>query len=222
MGRRRVDEAQAQKACDAVKLGMSVRKAAKMYDIDRWSLGSRLKGTVAMSGKVGPGTVLTEEEENSLEDVLLYAGSHCLAVSRVHLLETVRRLCSDGRPIPWDPEKGPGKEWLAGFLRRHPRVSERTTRIYEANRIAEPDEPRIIEFYKKWTAFLEEHKPEADHVHNTDETGEDMTRLVCLDLYSSAVSVEAAVGERLGKKKLRTCHVKKSGGVLPRAAEIAG
>ncbi|CAB1119567.1 unnamed protein product [Ectocarpus sp. CCAP 1310/34] len=124
-----------------------------------------------MKARVGPATFLSEEEEKSLEDVLLYAGRHCLAVGRLHLLETVIQLCNDGRPIPWDPGQGPGKDWLAGFLKRHPRVSERTTRIYEANRITEDKEPRIVEFYKKWAALLDEHKPEADHVHNTDETG---------------------------------------------------
>lgn len=174
MGRRKVDAAQAQKACDAVRGGMSIRRAAKVYDIDRLSLSRRLTGEVAMKAKVGPGTVLSEEEENSLEDVLLYAGRHCLAVGRLHLLETVRVLCSDGRPTPWGPGKAPGKDWLAGFLKRHPRVSERSTRIYEANRITEDKDPRIVEFYKNWAAFLDEHKPKADHVHNTDETGEDV------------------------------------------------
>lgn len=171
MGRRRVDAQQAQKACEAVRGGMSVRKAAKVYDIDRLSLKRRLDGEVAMDAKVGPGTVMSEEEENSIEDCLLYAGRNCLAVSRLHLLETVRLLCLD-RKTPWDPEKGPGKDWLAGFLERHPRVRERTTRIYEANRVTDESEPRIVEFYRKWAALLEDLKPEADHVHNTDETGE--------------------------------------------------
>ncbi|CAB1096401.1 unnamed protein product [Ectocarpus sp. CCAP 1310/34] len=77
-----------------------------------------------------------------------------------------------GRRIPWDPEKGPGKDWLAGFLRRHPRVVERSTRIYEANR-TEDEEPRMVQFNERWAALLDEVKPEANHVHNTDETGED-------------------------------------------------
>lgn len=141
-----------------MKGGVSVRKAAGAFGLDRWSLQSRLKGYVAMEAKVGPVTVLSEEEGNSVEDVLLYAARHCLTLGRVHLLETVRQLCNDGRPTPWDAEKVPGKAWLSGFLKRNPQMKERATRIYEANRITDEREPRIVEFYKKWAAFLDEHE----------------------------------------------------------------
>ncbi|CAN0288422.1 unnamed protein product, partial [Pylaiella littoralis] len=105
-----------------------------------------------------------------LEDILLFSARNYLAVDRVPLRDAVRRLCNDGRRIPWDPEKGPGKDWLAGFLRRHPRVAERSTRIYEANRITEEEESRMVQFYERRAALLDEVKPEANHVHNTDET----------------------------------------------------
>lgn len=31
----------------------------------------------------------------------------------------------------------------------------------------------MVQFYERWAALLDECKPEANHVHNTDETGED-------------------------------------------------
>ncbi|CAB1107197.1 unnamed protein product [Ectocarpus sp. CCAP 1310/34] len=149
---------------------MSVRKAAGVFGVGRTSIEDRRRGKVAMNAKVGAETILSKEEEDSLEDILLFAARNFLAVGRVHLRDAVRRLCNDGRRIPWDPEKGPGKDWLAGFRRRHPRVAERSTRIYEANRITEDEEPRMVQFYERWAALLDEFKPEANHVHNTDET----------------------------------------------------
>ncbi|CAN0288764.1 unnamed protein product [Ectocarpus sp. 13 AM-2016] len=166
MTRRKVDEEQVRKACAAIDDGMSVRKAAEVFGVGRTSIEDRRRGKVAMNAKVGPETILSKEEEDSLEDIiLLFASRNFLAVDRVHLRDAVRRLCNDGRQIPWDPEKGPGKDWLAGFLRRHPRVVERSTRIYEANRITEDEEPRMVQFYERWAALLDEVKPEANHMH---------------------------------------------------------
>ncbi|CAM9635254.1 unnamed protein product [Pylaiella littoralis] len=156
MTRRKVDEKQVRKACAAIDDGISVRKAAAVFGVGRTSIADRRRGKVAMNAKVGPKTILSKEEEDSLEDILLFSARNYLAVDRVHLRDAVRRLCDDGRRIPWDPEKGPGKAWLAGFLRRHPRVAERSTRIYEANRITEEKEPRMVQFYERWAALLDE------------------------------------------------------------------
>ncbi|CAN0076004.1 unnamed protein product, partial [Pylaiella littoralis] len=115
MTRRKVDEEQVRKACAAIDYGMSVRKAAAVFGVDRTSIEDRRRGKVAMNAKVGPETILSKEEEDSLEHILLFSARNYLAVDRVHLRDAVRRLCNDGRRIPWDPEKGPGKDWLAGF-----------------------------------------------------------------------------------------------------------
>ncbi|CAM9905546.1 unnamed protein product [Pylaiella littoralis] len=52
-----------------------------------------------MNAKVGPETILSKEEEDSLEDILLFSARNYLAVDRVHLRDAVRRLCNDGRRI---------------------------------------------------------------------------------------------------------------------------
>ncbi|CAM9186573.1 unnamed protein product [Pylaiella littoralis] len=85
---------------------MSVRKAAAVFGVGRTSIEDRRRGKVAMNAKVGPETILSKEEEDSLEDVLLFSARNYLAVDRVHLRDAVRRPCNDGRRIPWDPEKG--------------------------------------------------------------------------------------------------------------------
>ncbi|CAB1096613.1 unnamed protein product [Ectocarpus sp. CCAP 1310/34] len=172
MGRSRVDSAAAEKACAAVRNGsMSRYAAAAAFGLSKTSLLRRLSGECDMDARVGHGTVLTKEEENALEDVLLYAGRNYIPLTRNDLKERVRQLCNDDRPIPWDPDKGLGKSWLQGFLRGHDRISLRLARIYEANRMTSPEDDRLHKFYKFWQEFVNEHKPAPDHVWNTDESG---------------------------------------------------
>ncbi|CAB1097532.1 unnamed protein product [Ectocarpus sp. CCAP 1310/34] len=59
MGRRQVDPEQARKACEAVRGGMKIREASRLFGLDRWSIKSRLDGAVAMKAKVGPAIVLS-------------------------------------------------------------------------------------------------------------------------------------------------------------------
>ncbi|CAN0450726.1 unnamed protein product, partial [Ectocarpus fasciculatus] len=171
MGRTRVDPEQAQQAVDAVRSGqMSVRGAAEAYGLSRNSLHSRVTNKVAIDAKVGPGTVLSKEEEDFVEDVLVYASRHFLLLGRRELKDAVRKIRLDGRKVPWDPDKGPGDRWLQWFLKRHPELSERATHIYEANRINEDDESRLEAFYETWDAYLAETKLTPDRIINTDET----------------------------------------------------
>ncbi|CAB1098678.1 unnamed protein product [Ectocarpus sp. CCAP 1310/34] len=138
MGRARVDPQQAQKACDAVRSGqLSLSAAAKAYGVNKDALSRRSSGAMAMDAKVGPETVLRKAEEDAVEDAMIYASRHFLSFGRQQLIDAVRVLCLDGGPVPWDPDKGPGRSWLDGFMARHPALSERTTHIYEANRINE-------------------------------------------------------------------------------------
>ena len=50
-------------------------------------------------------------------------------------------------------------------------MSERSTRIYEARRIVESEEPCIRRFYELWREYIKTEDPKADHLHTTDETG---------------------------------------------------
>ncbi|CAB1114064.1 unnamed protein product [Ectocarpus sp. CCAP 1310/34] len=176
MGRRQVDPEQARKACEAVRGGMKIREASvyALWAIDGWSSKSRLDGEVAMKAKVGPATALSEEEENSLEDVLLYAGRHCLAVGRLHLLETVIAV-QRRSPDPLGSREGSG-EGLAGWLPQEAPTGvgadDSHLRVNQNHRGQGASHRRVLQVVG--SSPLDEHKPEADHVHNTDETREDV------------------------------------------------
>lgn len=43
-----------------------------------------------------------------------------------------------------------GHSWLQGFFKRHPRLSERSSRIYATNRVTGNDETPLKDFYDQW------------------------------------------------------------------------
>ena len=90
MRRSKVDVVRAQAAVDAVRSGaMSYRVASEAYSISVSSIAKRLKGKVRMDASVGAGAVLTLEEENSLEDALIWAAHRHLGVGRLELKQAV-------------------------------------------------------------------------------------------------------------------------------------
>jgi hypothetical protein len=96
MARHRVDTEQAKKTCDAVRAGRSVRSAAARFQVGQSAITHRLSDGVLMDDKIGPGTVMTEQEENAVEDIFLFAARQLLFVGWVQPREAVRQLRSDG------------------------------------------------------------------------------------------------------------------------------
>ncbi|CAM9448747.1 unnamed protein product, partial [Sphacelaria rigidula] len=136
---------------------MTVLGAQKPFGISRKSILRRLKGDCAMDATVGAATVFSQEEKNSIVDTLLYAAHNHLGLARSDLVEAVGQLCNDGRNIPWKADEGPGPKWVRSFLQRHPQLSERSSLIYEANRVVADDDERLRSFYKSWEDFNKEH-----------------------------------------------------------------
>ena len=52
---------------------MTFRAAAKTFDVSVGSLRKRISSSVGIAGMIGPPTVLTTDEENSVEDTLKFA-----------------------------------------------------------------------------------------------------------------------------------------------------
>lgn len=92
-----------------------------------------VNGEVSADVTPSPPKVLSAAEELVIEDLLVYAGSHCLGVSRQQLAVAVYKLCIDDVQVPWSPEQGLGKAWFAAFFKRHSRLAVRGSLICEAN-----------------------------------------------------------------------------------------
>ncbi|CAM9278444.1 unnamed protein product [Sphacelaria rigidula] len=85
MQRARVDPECAAEAVEAVRSGrMTLRAAAKTFDTYVGSLQKRVRCSVSIAGRVGPGTVLSPAEENSISDMLKFAAACQLGLNRVN------------------------------------------------------------------------------------------------------------------------------------------
>ncbi|CAN0100310.1 unnamed protein product [Sphacelaria rigidula] len=69
------------------------------------------------------------------------------------------------------PGSRPRPTMAQSFLWRHPRLAERSSRIYEVDRVVADQEDRMRECYAAWRDYVDKEKPAADHIWNTDETG---------------------------------------------------
>lgn len=100
----------AQKAVEAVRTGqMPHRQAAAVYGASTNSIRIFLNGSMGMNSRVGPATILTTEEANVIENVLLWVSRRHLRLWRADLVETVRVICNDSRKVPWNREVGTGR-----------------------------------------------------------------------------------------------------------------
>lgn len=115
---------------------------------------------------------MTPEEERCLDDNLKWAARRQLGMGKGDLIQAVVAICNDGRVVPWDRAQGPGQRRVDGVFKRHSTRAEHRCHIYEVNRVSADDEGRMPDFYKAWKAFVDANNPQADHVWNTDETGD--------------------------------------------------
>ena len=73
---------------------------------------------------------------------------------------------------PFNVEKGAaGKDWIAGFLRRHPNISFRTPEATNLSRATGFNQVQVQRFFTNMRTVLEEGKLTAHQIYNVDETG---------------------------------------------------
>ena len=89
---------------------MSYRAASEAYSVSMGSIAKRLKGGVGIDASVGAATILNPEEENSRQDALIRVAHRYLGVDGMELKQAVTKLCNDGRTLPWDRVKVPGRK----------------------------------------------------------------------------------------------------------------
>ena len=111
-------------AIQMVKSGqMSKKLAAKSYGVPKTTLLDKLAGRVPEEPtRVGRKTVLTPAEELTLVGFINIMSEIGYPLTKNELLNEVQYVLNiDGRDTPFLNNR-PGKDWFAGFLRRHPGV----------------------------------------------------------------------------------------------------
>jgi hypothetical protein len=99
------------------KEGLPVSRAAKMCNVPRVTLLDKLKGT-HKSGGAGRPTVLSNEEEEVLVEMLVLLGRFNYPLTKRHLRDMVKNYLDRHRDTRFVNNR-PGKRWVSSFLMRH-------------------------------------------------------------------------------------------------------
>lgn len=123
--RKRYDKSDANQALEDTEAGMTVSEAARKWKIPRTTLNDLKLGHYKPDARPGPPTILTEQEENLLQEWVLEMSRRGLPLNKINLLGSVQRIiCDDGRTTPFADNR-PGLTWYKLFLKRHPLLTEK-------------------------------------------------------------------------------------------------
>jgi len=169
------EESKVKDAIEAIKGGMSVRKASQVWDIPRTTLQHRKRFGFCEGTRRGPPTILTKEEEKLLCDWLIELSRRGIPIQKQYLLDSIQKILSqDPRETPFKDNR-PGKGWFKAFLQRHSNIAERCAEPICRGR-AKLTESCIRGWFSDAEAFFEEKNckyimENPKRQYNGDETG---------------------------------------------------
>lgn len=113
------------KALEAIKSGMSIRNASKIYQIPRTTLLYKHTGKSPISAKKGPALVLTDKEESDLVSWFTIISDKGFTLSKQQILDSVQILVNKivKRKTPFSDGR-PGRHWYEKFIRRHSKLTQ--------------------------------------------------------------------------------------------------
>lgn len=163
-----------QNALLAVENGMSFYKASQIYNIPKTTLLYKKSGKTPMARRMGPETILSEEEENLIVKWIFYVGDRGFPVSKDYLLDSVQVLVKKSkRPNPFSNNR-PGRKWYEAFLRRHPEISVRVSQNLTNSR-SQVTEEKIRMWFSEVKTYLESNSyisitKDPRRIYNCDES----------------------------------------------------
>lgn len=166
-----------QKAVEAVKNGVSKKKAAIEFNVPRSTLVRKVSGRVSLVRKMGPSSELSEAEEKTLVEWLIAMARKGFPVHKNNLIQSVKKYLTESeRTVRFlNDSKTPGRAWFEGFLRRHPEIKQRHVESLSKARAAVTID-RIQTWFDEIENFFKEEEFEdvlADptRIFNADEAG---------------------------------------------------
>ena len=167
-------------ALKAVERGLSVRQAANRFGMPRATLHDRMKltGDVSQSPaappKQGRYPVLPAEAEEDLAGRVLYLSDVFYGLDEQKIRSVAYEFAErNGLKHSFNTSsKMAGKDWLAGFLKRHPEISVRKAESVSVQRLEGQNKANVTRFFDNVQKAMAEHGPYPPHrVYNVDETG---------------------------------------------------
>lgn len=166
-------EEQMKLAINAVKDGRyGLRTAARFFNVPLTSLHKRVK-LGFFKAKMGTRTVFTAEQEEDICNHLLQLSKMFYGLTPVQLRRAVytyaEKLSVHNK---FNGEKREaGKDWMYGFMSRHPQLSFRKPEPTSINRIMGFNKIEINRFFDNLENLFQKHSFPPTRIFNVDETG---------------------------------------------------
>lgn len=122
---RKYTDGDVHRALEEIQDGASVSESARKYGIPRSTLSEKRSGRHPIEYRMGPDTVLSQEEESLLEKWIFHVADAGFPISKDQLLDSVQMLLNKSKRKTIFTENRPGRKWYESFTRRHPLVVQR-------------------------------------------------------------------------------------------------
>lgn len=162
-------------ASNEVKRGLSYSKAEELFGVPH-SVIQRFIKSGDDESKLGAGrpTALRSEVEDDLEQCLHARAQMGYPCDRMELKQLIQNYVQMNNLVTPFKDDKPGNEWIASFLKRHPKLSFKKPEQLQKARYCSRDPFVIFDFYEKIrdlydTCQITEYS--APLIFNADETG---------------------------------------------------
>ena len=165
-----------QRALDSVKNGMSLRKAENNFGVSRKTLRRHLQGKVKQVGSNKLGRHLNTFSVEIEQDLVKHIQMMEKALFGLTTTD-IRRLAFDMAErlrlkYPFNTSsRQAGKDWLSGFLKRHPELTIRVPEATSMSRAVGFNRPKVDQFFTVYEEVLSKNAYGPQSIWNMDETG---------------------------------------------------
>lgn len=159
----------------------TIGQAAKTHNISKTTLFRHLKlyrdsgsETFSYHSNIAHKKILTTEEELSLAEYLATAAKLHYGLSKYDTKKLAFRFAkANGKNLPesWIKSEAAGKDWMIGFLRRHPALSLRKPEATSISRSTSFNRSNVMSFFNNLKDCLSRYKFDPSRIYNLDETG---------------------------------------------------
>lgn len=211
-------------AVSAVESGMSLKKAAKDYNVSRTTLRRKVKlkavGSTVSKTLGGP-CVLTTAQEDDLVQVILNYEARLFGLTLFDIRRLVFQYCTKNHvKHPFNKAKQiAGEDWASGFLKRHPNLSVRKPEAVSIFRASGFNKEKVNRFYDALQSIMFKNEVQSippANIYNVDESGYTVchkpSKIVGC---KGKKSVGALTSAERGKTVTAVCCVNACGSFIP-------
>jgi transposase-like protein len=144
---------------------MAIRESAKHYGVPFTTLRDRI--AQKSSSDVGRPTELSKEEEQTIVERVILMGWWGFPLNRCEISHLIKSYLNGLGRVTRFVNNLPGPDFMKGFMKRHPSLTERTANMIKRGRAALSHE-EVNEFFDRIEEVLDGVPPE--NVWNYDET----------------------------------------------------